>query len=160
MVIALFEISQRKFVRVTTRLLGKVREVGCNDVHSIRNFPRVTALANGNPGRKLLSRRRDVCIGAAAVAGDAPARSISIEILKCAHLRPRDVAWGCHMMEIRYSSQGNQVSVSCSMHESRRIEITLIVQSYTQSASFFSTASSSPVSFAVLSCVRFELAQW
>ena len=40
MVIALFEISQRKFVRVTTRLLGKVREVGCKDVHSIRDFPR------------------------------------------------------------------------------------------------------------------------
>jgi hypothetical protein len=60
----------------------------------------VTALDNGNPGRKLLSRRRVVCIGAAAVASDAPARSISIEILKCAHLRPRDVAWGFHMMEL------------------------------------------------------------
>jgi hypothetical protein len=79
------------------------------------------------------------------VAGDAPARSTSIEILKCAHLRPRDVACGCHMMEIGYSPRTNQVSVSCSMHESRRIEITLIVQSYTQSSSFFSTASSSPV---------------
>ena len=111
MVIALFEISQRKLAREGTRLLDKVREVGCKDVHSIRNFPRVTALANGNPGRKLLSRRQDVCTGAGAVAGDAPARSISIDILKCAHLRPRDVAWGCHLMEIGYSSQGpNQVS--------------------------------------------------
>ena len=77
-----------------------VREVGCKDVHSIRDSRGVTALANGNAGRKLLSRRRDVCIGSVAVAGDAPARSISIEILKCAHLRPRDVAWGVHLMEL------------------------------------------------------------
>jgi hypothetical protein len=40
MVIALFEISQRKLAREGTRLLDKVREVGCKDVHSIRDFPR------------------------------------------------------------------------------------------------------------------------
>jgi hypothetical protein len=39
-VIALFEISQRKLVRGGTRLLDKVREVGCKDAHSIRDFPR------------------------------------------------------------------------------------------------------------------------
>jgi hypothetical protein len=40
MVIALFEISERKLARGGTRLLDKVREVGCKDMLSIRDFPR------------------------------------------------------------------------------------------------------------------------
>jgi hypothetical protein len=49
------------------------------------------------------------------VAGDAPARSISIGTLKCAHLRPRNVAWGFHMMELvtRHKDQsGKRVCMS------------------------------------------------
>jgi hypothetical protein len=55
------------------------------------------------------------CVGAAAVADDAPARSISTDGHVCARLRPRDVAWDFHNVHDGMSTRHTdsiQVSVS------------------------------------------------